>query len=300
MVNGLVGKPHPVRWLSLSSLALFYLLFVLWRNLDQNHRLDERELIPRLGAGNTISLLRGILMAGFCGFLFSPWPEGKYAWLPGALYTAAALPDFLDGVAARLTDQVTKLGETLDVTVDGMAVLGVTILAVQYGQVPAWYLLVGFSRYLFLAGIWVRERLGYPILPMEFSVRRRGIAGLSMGFFFVVLYPVFKPPGTHLAAVVFGAYSLGSFLWDWLLVSGILSKGQEHRFEPIKEFAVRWLPVILRIAVVPLGILSIPRDLVGLVIAEIIVTAMLVAGVAGRVNAILALIIIGCAKPGCP
>ena len=101
------------RWLLMAGFALLYLLGVLWRNLTRNHRVGETDLLPGLGLGNLLSLLRGLMLVLFCGFLFSPWPgPGWVAWLPGLLYTLAALPDFLDGIAARLTNHVTPLGET--------------------------------------------------------------------------------------------------------------------------------------------------------------------------------------------
>ena len=288
--------PYPRRWFLVAALTYGTILWVLGRNLEKNHRPGEDVLLSTLGWGNTISLLRGVLMAAFSGFLFLPWPGGKAAWLPGILYTAAALPDFLDGAVARLTDHVTELGAKLDVSIDSLGVLAVTAIAVQYDQVPPWYLLVGLARYLFLAGIWIRERLGKPVHELRYSVRRRGFAGLSMGFFFVILYPVFGPPSTVLAATVFGLYILGGFLWDWLLVSGVVSHDDGRRFDGLKAFAIRWLPLGLRVALFPLAWLHLAPQrwtLTPLLLAEIIVSLAVLVGLAGRVTAIMALIFLG-------
>lgn len=288
--------PHPRRWFLVAALTYGAILWILGRNLDKNHRPGEEALFPTLGLGNTISLLRGVLMAALSGFLFLTRPLGKAAWLPGILYTAAALPDFLDGAVARLRDHVTELGAKLDVSIDSLGVLAVTAVAVQYEQVPAWYLLVGLARYLFLAGIWIRERLGKPVYELRYSIRRRGFAGLSMGFFFVVLYPIFGPPSTYLAATVFGIYILGGFLWDWLLVSGVLSHNNRQRFDGLKAFALRWLPLGLRAALIPLVWLHLaPQSwtLTPLLLVEIIVSLAVLVGLAGRVNAIVALISLG-------
>jgi len=288
--------PHPRRWFLVAALTYGAILWVLGRNLKKNHRPGEDLLFSTLGWGNTISLLRGVLMAIFSGFLVLPRPEGKAAWLPGMLYTAAALPDFLDGVVARWRDHVTELGAKLDVSIDSLGVLAVTAIAVRYQQVPPWYLLVGLARYLFLAGIWFRVRLGKPVHELHYSVRRRGFAGLSMGFFFVILYPIFGPPSTYLAATVFGTYILAGFLWDWLLVSGVLSHDDGQRFDGLKAFAIRWLPLGLRAALLPLIWLHLAAQdwaLTPLLLVELIVSLAVLVGLAGRVNAIVALISLG-------
>jgi CDP-diacylglycerol--glycerol-3-phosphate 3-phosphatidyltransferase len=57
------------RWLVLPSLVIAYLLHVLWRNLELNHREGELDLLPDLGWGNRLTLLRGLLVAGMMGFL---------------------------------------------------------------------------------------------------------------------------------------------------------------------------------------------------------------------------------------
>ena len=129
---------------------------------------------------------------------------------------------------------------------DSLGVLSVSILSVQFGQVPWWYLPVGLARYIFLGGIWIREKLELPVYELPFSVRRRGFAGLTMGLFFVILYPVFKPPGTHLAAAVFAIYLLGGFIWDWFLTIGWLPPQPGERFLRLQNIVLQYIPIILR------------------------------------------------------
>jgi CDP-diacylglycerol--glycerol-3-phosphate 3-phosphatidyltransferase len=297
--------PNPLRWLLLSGLALTYLLWVTWRGLGDNHRHGEDELLPTLGLGNILSISRGFILVVFCGFLFSPWPTGRMAWLPGLLYTLAALPDYLDGTAARLTNHVTRLGETLDISIDSLGVLGVTVLSVQYGQVPWWYLPVGLARYIFLAGIWLRKRLALPVHELPFSVRRRGYAALTMGLFFVILYPVFTPPGTYIAATVFAIYLLGGFLWDWLLTIGWLPAQPGARYLRLENLVVNYLPLLLRALLFTWGLAVYLPNLLSnsgaiLLWAEALVIMCLVLGIAGRVAAIAALVILGLHQASAP
>ncbi len=176
------GTPFALRWVALAAPALAYLTIVFRIGLPYNHRLDEISLLPSLGAGNLMTLARGVLLAGLVGFLFIPKPGGWLAWIPGIFYSLACAADFLDGYLARRTNHVTRLGEILDMSFDGVGVFAAATLAVQYGQAPTWYVLIATARYLFLFGEWLRKKLDQPIVPLQPSVMRRVFAGLQMGF----------------------------------------------------------------------------------------------------------------------
>ena len=306
---------YALRWAVFTAAILLYQAWLLWNNLKENHRLGEELLLPGLGLGNSFTLLRGVMFAALTGFLFSPRPQGMLVWIPAGLYTAGALMDYLDGFTARATNQVTKLGEILDMSLDGWGVLVASTLAVQYAQAPAWYLLVGWARYLFLVGLWLRARLHWPIYELTPNVRRRSFAGLQMGFGFVILWPVFTPPGTYHAAAIFSLPFLAGFLWDWLLVSGTISAGMGKLQHNVKEFALRWLPLGPRAAVVLLvapalaarwsgfefqevasgGFGTIGSKAWALTLAglETLVAAGILAGAGGRIMAIAGLVVLG-------
>lgn len=306
------------RWATLAGLALGYLLWMLWGALKENV-LREAEffqpetLLPYFGAANWISLARGLLIVAVLGFLGSPRPEGWLAWLPGLVYTLAVLFDFVDGYLARRLNQTTRLGEILDMTLDGLGVLAATLLVVKYGQVPAWYLLVGLARYLFLAGLWLRRKLKLPVYEMLPNMARRAQAGLQMGFIFVMLWPIFSPPGTHIAAVFFSLPFFAGFLWDWLTVSGVVNATTGQRLEPLRRLMVSWLPLALRLGVVLLLVApalawvtsyqSQARPFIdqgaaellvaGLATAECLVLLLIATGTAGRIAGILGLCLLG-------
>ena len=212
------------RWLMLACLPTGYLLGVLWRGLALNSRPGEPALLPELGPGNGLTFMRGMLTAGLAGFLFLPLPPGWLAWLPGLLYTTAATADLFDGYLARRFNHVTRLGEMLDMSLDGMGVLIGAILLVQYDKVPVFYLMVGLARYVFVAGIWLRRRLGKPVYELAPSPLRRPFAGAQMGFIGVALFPFFTPPGTALVAACFAIPFLVGFFQDWLAVSGVIRR----------------------------------------------------------------------------
>ena len=243
-----------VQWLALSAAGAAYLLWILWRGLDYNRREGEKHLFSKLGLGNQLTLCRGALTAALAGFLFSPRPDGWLGWIPGSLYTLAAIIDLFDGYAARRTNQTTQLGEMLDLSLDGTGVLIAGVLAVQYRQVASWYLLVAFARYFFVAGIWLRKRHGLPIYDLPHSSTRRPFAGAQMGFIAVILWPLFSPPITQIAALLFALPFLARFGLDWLEISGVIAgRGfRKGRFTRLKHAITRHLPVLLRAIAVTL------------------------------------------------
>lgn len=243
--------PYPRRWLGLAAAVTLYQLIWLWGNLDQNRHTESGRLLPTFGLGNAISIGRGLLLALLAGFLFSPRPDGGWAWLPTLLYTVAALADIIDGYAARRTNTTTRLGARLDITLDGQGLLIVIGLAIWYGLLPGWYLLLALARYAWLAGIWLRERWDWPVHELPPSVHRRTLAGLQMGFLSVVLWPILPPAGTQIAGWLMGGPLLLSFTRDWLIVIGRIdpqTPTYRHLQAALYRLFGRWLPFLLRLA----------------------------------------------------
>ena len=177
-------------WALQSALTLTYLLWHFQRGLPDNHRQGETALLPALGLGNSLTLLRGLAIGLLAGFLFLPPPsDGLFAWIPAILYTVIIILDYLDGYAARVTYHVTKLGETLDGICDALGLLVAVGLLVGYSQLPAWYLLAGTAAYLYRLGLWWRQCHRKPIFDLPPSRRRRMLAGFQMGFISVLLWP---------------------------------------------------------------------------------------------------------------
>lgn len=248
--------PYTGRWLLLSGLALAYGLWVLRRHLPLNHRPGEQALLPTLGAGNLLSLVRGLCIGLLAGFLFGPWPMGGLAWVIVLLYTVADIADYFDGYLARRANHVTPLGGQLDIEFDGLGTFIVILLAISFGQLPWWYLVLGLARYLFLAGIWIRERRGLPVRNTTPSVHRRVFAGFQMGFLSAVLWPILPRPMAVIAGTIFGAATALGFLRDWLVVSNRLDPaGARYRRVQAALFRLFgvWLPLVWR-ALLPVAV----------------------------------------------
>jgi CDP-diacylglycerol--glycerol-3-phosphate 3-phosphatidyltransferase len=312
---------HPTyawRWAVLAGLGLAYGLWLLGRGLKDNHRRGEALVLPTLGAGNAVTLLRGLLLGLLAGFLFSPRPPFGLAWAPALLYSLAIVADYLDGYLARVTHHATLLGETLDMEFDALGMLVATTLAVGYGQMPVWYLLPGLARYLFVFGMAWRRRQGKPVYPPVHKSSRRVMAGFQMSFTSVLLWPLLSPPATTLAGVVFTLPFMAGFTEDWLEVSGWIGPAS-HRYREAKRLATVvgtvWLPVLLRLVLAAVvfgsaiagaggapawtalfalpGSPSAPWAGIGLGLLVAVASAMLVLGVAGRLAA-LGLLVAAC------
>ncbi|NOH10657.1 MAG: CDP-alcohol phosphatidyltransferase family protein [Chloroflexi bacterium] len=313
------GSSRAAQQWGIVSIVIFTLEWLYFgRFLNQNHREGETEVLPTFGPGNSLSLLRGTLLAMIAGFLFLPRPLGLLAWGPAALYIISDFTDFFDGYLARRANHATRLGETLDMDLDSLGVFVVVLLSIQYGVLPWWYLSVALARYLFVFGIWWRTRRDLPIYDLRPSTSRRVIAGLQMGFLTAMLFPVLGPPATYLGAVLFFLpFSIG-FLYDWLQVSGVVQEPSEQQAKWINRiwnFATGWLPTVLRIAIVvvliyflryvtfvnpnrldvfaPRGMPNPSVTLFVFWVIELLILIVLGLGAAGRITAIVALIYTG-------
>lgn len=196
------------------------------------------------------------------------------------------------------------MGEILDMHWDGYGMLVACCLLVQYGQAPAWYLLVGLARYLYLLGLWLRERAGQLIHELQPSVMRRALAGAQMGFTAVILLPVFSPPATWVAATVFMLPFLISFLRDWLVVSGVLvwssgkAGGRAGWRDAIAGLRL-WLPLFCRGLTILLllallwGQAQLGKMPVGVLLVAAIGLVLIGLGAAGRLAALAVMLMCG-------
>lgn len=90
---------------------------------------------------NSLTVLRILLVPVFVGFLL-------YGHYDLALITLliAALTDILDGMAARMTNQQTRLGEYLDPLADKLLLMSAIITLSVLDFIPIWAVIVVVSR----------------------------------------------------------------------------------------------------------------------------------------------------------
>jgi cardiolipin synthase len=101
---------------------------------------------PWLTVPNALTLLR-IALTPFFGYFW--WRHAYVVAL--AIFAVAGLTDFLDGLAARLLNQRSNLGQFLDPAADKFMVLITFIVAAATGAVPRWLAALVIGRDVLLA-----------------------------------------------------------------------------------------------------------------------------------------------------
>lgn len=176
-----------------------------------------------IGLANSLTVLRGGFLAIVGGFVVvSPESDPLLAWGPALCYGAAVLLDWLDGIVARTIGQETDLGQRLDMAFDSFGFVVAPLVAVVWGQLPAYYLSLSAARYVYLGGKAWRRWRGQPVYHRLDSDVTRYLAAIQMVFITIVLFPTIPPEPVWLIAPVLLTPSLAVFIRDYLYVSGRL------------------------------------------------------------------------------
>ncbi|ERG96780.1 CDP-alcohol phosphatidyltransferase family protein [Haloquadratum walsbyi] len=233
-----------VRWILLAGIVAITELWYCYRHLESNHpptstgdntrnpeathttntehnngdKTSEIESYEFLGLPNAVTVARGALFATLAGFA-GVTPAYSIAWLPSLLYGAGSALDFVDGSLARTADRQTVLGAKLDLAFDSLGFLIAPVVAILWGQLPGWYLLLPVTQYLFKLGQSHRHRRGLDVRPLPPSSVRRPLAGLQMAFITLALSPVVSAHLIELLAVAVLAPSLIIFIRDYLAIA---------------------------------------------------------------------------------
>ncbi len=86
----------------------------------------------------------------FVGVAFSS-DDGRVP-LATACYAIAAASDYLDGMAARITGQYSRLGALMDPFIDRLVVIAGVVVVWHFEMLPRWALAVLVARELFMLG----------------------------------------------------------------------------------------------------------------------------------------------------
>jgi phosphatidylglycerophosphate synthase len=274
-------------WTLVSGLSLAYLLWFTWVHLDLNRLSRKEALLPTLGAGNWLSIFRGLCIGLLAGFLFSPRPPGALAWVPAALYTVSLVGDYFDGYVARRSNRMTLLGDALDMELDVSEMMVAVGILVWYGTLPPWFLFIGAAPYILVASLWLLRALGRPVYDMPpwmhsaFGprLRRLGrrcfrrerrvcarwpIAAMTRAYVSVMLWPCVAPSVALMIGLPFAVAFTIRWVYYWLAVSAMVDP-RARWYSYVSGVAAtvffRWLPLLLRGALVCLVLSDAVRNL---------------------------------------
>ena len=78
---------------------------------------------------------------------------GLWMWLALGVFILASLTDFIDGQIARNCNQVSDFGKFLDPLADKLLTLAAMSMFCQWGQFPAWALMIVLTREFAVSGL---------------------------------------------------------------------------------------------------------------------------------------------------
>ncbi|MEX1247743.1 MAG: CDP-alcohol phosphatidyltransferase family protein [Anaerolineales bacterium] len=245
-------------WFVLAALVFVFQFSILWFDLPQNSLKSKNRLLPRLGPGTWLSLLRLLALSMLGGFLWPARPSGWLAWAPFALLLLFSLLDLADGYAARVSGKATRLGEKLDLDLDARGMLVAALLAFHYAAAGWWYLLVGLARYIYLIAVWARKQMGLRFASPP-NCLRRPFAGTQLGIGSALLAPGLPAELTVFISSVSMVPFLANFLYDWWVGAEWLRfrKKNRKRFIKIWQHIRDWSLLIIRLFLVLLILLRI-------------------------------------------
>jgi CDP-diacylglycerol---glycerol-3-phosphate 3-phosphatidyltransferase len=111
----------------------------------------ERLRDELLNAPNLLTLGRCALLPVF--LILLDHESRRNSFLAAALYSIAALSDWLDGWLARVSGKVTTLGKFLDPLADKVIVLSALVMLVRLSRVPVWVVVVITAREFLISGL---------------------------------------------------------------------------------------------------------------------------------------------------
>ena len=101
-----------------------------------------------------ITLLRVAFIPVYMILMYISGGEpGLWLWIALAVFIIASITDFIDGQIARKWNQVSDFGKFLDPLADKLLTIACMTMFCQWGQVPAWALMIVLTREFAVTGL---------------------------------------------------------------------------------------------------------------------------------------------------
>ncbi len=217
------------RWLIISGLALFYELRILKQVIPLMHRPGEKTLQMGLGFGDRLTRASGLGYALLAGFLLVTQPQGPLQWLPPAFGLLGLLAAIAYDIVAR--DKEMPVGsQHLAREFRALGALVVTVMAIHYGKIDPWFLLIGLMDYLLLfTSSWLgRKRGAIPAAPP--AAARRFTQNLYLAAMSLTLLVAVSRVYALALGLLFGLPYFFISLRDWFILTGLIDpKRSQYR-----------------------------------------------------------------------
>ena len=101
-----------------------------------------------------ITLLRVAFIPVYMVLMYLSYGCANYwMWIALGVFILASLTDFVDGQIARRYNQVSDFGKFLDPLADKLLTIACMTMFCQWGQVPAWALMIVLTREFAVTGL---------------------------------------------------------------------------------------------------------------------------------------------------
>lgn len=101
-----------------------------------------------------ITLLRVAFIPVYMVLMYLSGGDPNYwMWIALGVFIVASLTDFVDGQIARRCNQVSDFGKFLDPLADKLLTIACMTMFCQWGQVPAWALMIVLTREFAVTGL---------------------------------------------------------------------------------------------------------------------------------------------------
>lgn len=149
----------------------------------------------------------------------------QITWLITALVFYGIVSDYLDGMLARWTNQITEWGKVLDPLADKICAFLLFFYAVYIGLIPLWFFIFEIVRdAVIMSGSiyikWLRGKVAMAVMSGKISVNVLGLYWLSVFF-----YPEAEP--VHLMLMGASLSVMFFSLFDYLYRFNQIRKGVE-------------------------------------------------------------------------
>ena len=179
-----------------------------------------------LNLANKITLFRIVLVPLIIVLLYF---EGKVACLVAALFFGiASITDFIDGVVARRSNNVTSFGKFLDPLADKVLVSSVLIMLVQLEWVDAWVAIIIICRDIMITGLRAIAADEGVVIAADTFGKIKTVLQLAALFPLLIHYPLFG----------FDPVPIGQFLLYTALALTVFS-GINYLYKFYKVWAVQ-------------------------------------------------------------
>ena len=101
-----------------------------------------------------ITLIRVAFIPAYMVLMYmSGGSPNVWMWIALAVFIIASLTDYVDGYIARKYQQVSDFGKFLDPLADKLLVIAAMTMFCQWGQLPAWALMIVLTREFAVTGL---------------------------------------------------------------------------------------------------------------------------------------------------